>query len=208
MSTDTAEEKVSIQLGMATTPEEPVLLPTPTAPKKQKQQKRTLRFGGLIKLLGKFALIAILSTGCYYGISHFLVQTVEIQGDSMVPTLQEKNHYLLNRWVFRNHEPRRGDIVVFRDPGDNGFSVKRVIALSGESVHIKEGKVYVNGNELRESYLLPKTFTFTYSQAREQFITCGKDQYFLLGDNRVRSIDSRSYGPVPRKNFLGLITVN
>jgi signal peptidase I len=205
MRTDTTEEKVSIQLTMASTPQ-PVA-PSTNLPAPRKQ-RRPLRFTGLIKLLGKFALIAVLSTASYYGISHFLVETVEVQGDSMVPTLQEKNHYLLNRWVFHNRDPRRGEIVVIRDPADNGFSVKRVVALAGESVHIKEGRVYVNGNELKESYLMPKTLTFTYSQAREQFITCGKDQYFVLGDNRVRSIDSRSYGPVPRKNFLGLITVD
>ena len=92
-------------------------------------------------------------------------------------------------------------IVVIRDPGDHGLSVKRVIAVPGESVLFKDGKVFVNGKQLKEPYLSPDTLTFTYSQAKEQFITCGKDQYFVLGDNRLRSIDSRAYGAVSRDDL-------
>jgi signal peptidase I len=123
----------------------------------------------------------------------------------MVPTLKENNRYLLNVWALRNRDPVRNDIVVIRDPGDHGLSVKRIIAVGGESVLFKDGKVYVQGKQLKEPYLMPNVRTFTYSQAKEQFITCGKDQYFVLGDNRLVSIDSRSYGPVSRQDVLGLI---
>jgi signal peptidase I len=95
--------------------------------------------------------------------------------------------------------------VVFRDPGDQGLSVKRVIAVEGESILIKEGKVYVNGEALKEEYLMSNVKTYTYSQAKEQFITLGQGQYFLLGDNRMVSIDSRSYGPVQRVDILGVV---
>jgi signal peptidase I len=130
-----------------------------------------------------------------------------VVGVSMVPTLQEGNEYLLNVWAFRNAVPERNQVVVIRDPADHGLSVKRIVAVSGESVHFKNGRVYVNGQELDEPYLLPNTHTFTYSQAREQFITCGRDQFFVLGDNRARSIDSRAYGPVSRQDILGLVRV-
>ncbi len=126
----------------------------------------------------------------------------------MVPTLQEKNHYLLNRWAFHGREPQHNDIVVIRDPGDHGFSVKRVVAVAGESILFKDGKVFVNGKQLEEPYLLPGTYTFTYSKDHEQFITCGSGQYFVLGDNRPVSIDSRAYGPVSRKDVLGLVMLN
>jgi signal peptidase I len=148
---------------------------------------------------------AILAVASYFVISRFLLQSVKVVGRSMVPTLSDSQHYLLNRWVYYFHSPRHSDIVVLRDPADNGFSVKRVVATPGESVYLKEGNVYVNGCKLHEPYLAPGTPTFTDSQYRDQLILCGKDQFFLLGDNRQNSIDSRTYGPVPRKNILGPI---
>ncbi len=164
-------------------------------------------FGSFPRHLGTLLLILVLSAGCYAAISRFLLETVQVVGVSMVPTLQESGHYFLNRWAFHDRDPQHSDIVVLRDPADHGYSVKRIIATSGESVLFKEGKVYVNGKQLVEPYLLPNTHTYTYSQLKEQLITCGKDQYFLLGDNRLRSIDSRSYGPVPRENILGQIII-
>jgi signal peptidase I len=152
-------------------------------------------------------LIILLSIGCYYIISRYFVQSVQVVGISMVPTLQEHNHYLLNRWAFRNRDPKVGEVVVLRDPEDHGFSVKRIIATGGQSVLFKGGKVFVNGKEFMEPYLLPGTRTYTYSAKHEQFITCGAEQYFVLGDNRLRSIDSRAYGPVPRANILGLVVL-
>ena len=149
--------------------------------------------------------IAILAAASYFVISRFFLQSVKVVGRSMLPTLSDSQHYLLNRWVYYVHPPRHSDIVVLRDPSDNGFSVKRVIATPGDSIYLKEGSVYVNGCKLTEAYLAPGTPTFTDSKYRNQLILCGKDQFFLLGDNRQNSIDSRAYGPVPRTNILGPI---
>ena len=148
-------------------------------------------------------IVAVLATACYFVISRFLVQSVKIVGRSMVPTLCDSEHYLLNRWIYSVHAPRRSDIVVLRDPSDNGFSVKRVIAAPGDSIYLKAGNVYLNGCKLNESYLAPGMPTFTDSKYRGELILCGKDLYYLLGDNRQNSIDSRTYGPVPRVNILG-----
>ena len=98
--------------------------------------------------------------------------------------------------------------MVIRDPADHGFSVKRVIGLGGESVHFVDGKVHINGEALKDPNLKSGTNTFTYSKAREQFITCGEDQYFVLGDNRPDSIDSRAYGTVSRKDVLGRVVLD
>jgi signal peptidase I len=149
--------------------------------------------------------VVALSAASYFLITHFLVQSVKVVGRSMVPSLCDSELYLLNRWVYYLHAPRRCDIVVLRDPSDNGFSVKRIIATSGESVYLKDGNVYVNGSRLIESYLTRGTRTFPDSKRREQSFQCGKDQFFLLGDNRQNSIDSRIYGPIPRANILGPI---
>ena len=123
----------------------------------------------------------------------------------MVPTLRDSQQYLLNRWVYFVREPRRTDVVVIRDPADNGYSVKRIIGVAGDAIYLKEGDVYINGRKLTEPYLSPQMPTYSYGKSREQLIVCGTDQYFVLGDNRMNSADSRTYGPISRKRILGLI---
>jgi signal peptidase I len=199
------EQNLSINLRMVSVPEAPVGSHYAPADTKSPAAFDSGRF---LKQLGILAIIAVLSMACYLSISRCLVQTIEVVGESMLPTLQPGNHYILNRWAFHNAGPERGDVVVIRDPGDHGFSVKRVIALGGESVHFVDGKVLINGEALKEPYLKPGTYTFTYSKAREQFITCGKDSYFVLGDNRPDSIDSRAYGAVSRKDVLGRVVLD
>jgi signal peptidase I len=173
-----------------------------------KRRASAFNFTSLVQKAGVYLLIGLLSVGCYFMFSRFLLQSVQVIGESMVPTLGANSRYLLNRWVFHNREPQRGEVVVIRDPGTHGLAVKRVVAVAGESVLFKNGKVYVNGQQLKEPYLAPRTYTFTYSQAKEQFITCGKDQYFVLGDNRTQSVDSRAYGPVSRADVLGLLMIH
>jgi signal peptidase I len=200
----TSEEKKSLRISMLP----PVALPAPTqrvVPKTAKQRKPLSGNDKLLRQSCILCLIVLLSIGCYFTISHYFVETVQVVGQSMMPTLQDSNHYLLNRWAFHGRDPQHREVVVIRDPADHGYSVKRIIAVSGESVHFKDGKVFVNDLELHESYLPEDTLTFTYNQAKEQLIVCGKDQYFVLGDNRQKSIDSRAYGPVPRENILGLL---
>jgi signal peptidase I len=199
-----AEEKITLRLGMVSIPAEPV---KPVYGIESKRRKSPYNFANFIKQALVLALIAGLSTAAYFVISHYFVESVQVVGQSMVPTLQADNHYLLNRWAFRNHDPKVGDVVVLRDPEDHGISVKRIVATGGQAVLLKDGKVFINGQEMNEPYLSPNTRTYTYSHAKEQFITCGKDQYFVLGDNREVSIDSRVYGALPRENILGLVVL-
>jgi signal peptidase I len=151
----------------------------------------------------QFLVATALAVASYFIISHFFLQSVKVVGRSMLPTLHDSDRYLLNRWVYYIHAPHRSDVVVLRDPSDNGFSVKRIIGAPGDSVYLKDGSVYLNGHKLREGYLVPGTPTYPALGHQNQFILCGKDQYFLLGDNRPNSIDSRAYGLVPRNDILG-----
>jgi len=141
----------------------------------------------------------------YFVISHFVLQSVEVVGESMVPTLRDSEHYLLNRWVYVVRSPQRNDVVVIRDPLDNTYAVKRVIGAAGDLVFLRGGNVYVNGRKLEEPYLNKGTPTYTVGPKKEQLIKCGNNEYFVLGDNRKNSTDSRTYGLVTRDRILGML---
>jgi signal peptidase I len=159
----------------------------------------------LLQQLCQCAIVVGLALASYVFVSHCFVQSVEVVGKSMQPTLHDTDYCLLNRSAYYFRPPERRDVVVIRDPVDHGYSVKRIIATEGESVYIRNGEVYVNGRKLAEPYLRPGTQTFGYAGVRDQLIICGRGQYFVLGDNRSNSADSRTYGPVSRQNILGFI---
>jgi signal peptidase I len=158
----------------------------------------------LRRQLTQCGVVTVLALASYLLISHFILQSVQVVGFSMTPTLKNSGFYLLNRCVYLIRNPQPDDIVVIRDPMDQSYSVKRVVAVAGDSIRLKDGRVYVNGRELAEPYLPPDTPTFVYEHQTGQF-QCRENEYFLLGDNRLNSTDSRAYGPVPRQNILGTV---
>jgi signal peptidase I len=138
--------------------------------------------------------------------SKYVYENVGVVGVSMVPTLQNHHHYLLNRWTYLFREPHPADIVVLRDPEDNGYAVKRIIGTAGDCIYIKNGRVYLNGRLLDEPYLEPGTATYaSLTKQGNQWLICGTNQFFVMGDNRNFSIDSRVYGAIPRENILGTV---
>jgi signal peptidase I len=178
------------------TTEKPIL-PAPTKPSPRNQS--------LVGQTFQCLCIGVLALASYLVISRYFVTTVEVVGSSMVPTLRNSDHYLLNRWVYHFREPKRMEVVVLRDPGGGCFAVKRVIGVEGDSVLLKNGAVYLNGEKLTEPYLARNTPTFPNGRANELMIFCGKDQFYVMGDNRMNSADSRTYGPIRRENILGLV---
>jgi signal peptidase I len=159
----------------------------------------------LARYLRQGLLIFALSVCSYYLISHFVVQSVRVVGLSMTPTLGDSQMCLLNRWVLNFRSPRATEVVVIRDPTDSSLSVKRIVAVPGDRILVKSGVLFVNGKKLLEPYLPSGTPTFARPRVTEQAFNCGTGEFFVLGDNRNVSLDSRSYGPIPRQNILGLV---
>jgi signal peptidase I len=136
-------------------------------------------------------------------ISHFVFQSVQVQGPSMYPTLMNSNIYWLNRFAYELHEPRPGDIVAIKDPSGQGFDVKRIIAVPMQTVYIDDGKVYVDDRLLPEPYLPAHEYTFNYGKKADKMVILAPGQFFVMGDNRGNSCDSRTFGPIARALILG-----
>ncbi len=153
----------------------------------------------------QFLSVGALAVASYFVISHFVLQTVQVAGVSMVPTLHDSERYFLNRWIYHVRAPQRGDVVVIRDPTDGGLSVKRIIGVEGDAVYLKDGDVFRNGRKLSEPYLASGTPTYPYDKLHDQLLVCGKSQFLVLGDNRTKSADSRAYGVISRERILGLL---
>jgi signal peptidase I len=161
--------------------------------------------GSIFKQILALLVAAVMAFGCFHLSQRYVVQAVQVAGNSMSPTLADANWYLLNRLVYRFREPRPGDIVVLSDPQVPGFAIKRIVARPGDGVYVKGGDIYVNGELLDEPYLEPRTHTFSDPDYAAQFWVCGEGHYFVLGDNRNNSTDSRIYGTVPFHSILGVV---
>ncbi|MGM0471650.1 MAG: signal peptidase I [Bacillota bacterium] len=128
----------------------------------------------------------------------FVVQAFFIPSSSMRPTLQPGDRILVNKFIYRFVDPDRFDIIVFKYPiNPQKKYIKRVIGVPGDRIKIVEGRVYLNGEALTEDYTLNQG----YSNYHE--IKVPPHHYFVLGDNRNNSEDSRFWGFVPRKNIVG-----
>ncbi len=129
-----------------------------------------------------------------------IYQPVRVEGTSMQPRLHDNDRLFINKFVYRFESIQRGDVVVFEYPGDHTKSyIKRIIALPGDRFRVADGVVYVNGRRIEEPYV-PRLFEDERSVEEE---TIPQGSYWVMGDHRSISSDSRDFGPVPRELIYG-----
>src|SRR6266478_3264574 len=152
---------------------------------------------GEIRVWTRDLLIAI---GLALVIIVFLYQPVKVEGTSMAPLLSDQERIFINKFVYRFEPIQRGDVVVFWYPLDRTKSfIKRVVGLPGETVEIRQGAVYVNGKVVPEPYVPPQ-----YEDLSDFGpVRVPRDSYFVMGDHRISSNDSRVFGPVASRFIYG-----
>ncbi|HXD80705.1 MAG TPA: signal peptidase I [Candidatus Acidoferrum sp.] len=175
------------------------------APLPRAAQPAPAASSGASSLLREVAEVIVLAIILYFGIS-FAVQAVHVEGLSMYATLDDNDYLIANKIDYRLHPPQRGDIIILRPPTNNSLDfIKRVIALPGERLLIRDGIVYINGHKLDEPYL-PEAWT-TLNNPPPWSVGDGAvippNEYFVMGDNRNRSQDSRIFGPISRDRIDG-----
>jgi len=160
----------------------------------------------MLRKILEFFKIVIISLVIILPIRYFIVQPFYVKGASMEPTFHDHQYLIIDEISYRFHEPARGDIVVFRYPQNpQEYFIKRIIALPGERVEVRDGSVYVYNDKYPEGFVLDENVYLADSvktyDLSEEIVTLQSDEYFVLGDNRNASKDSRSFGAV-NKSFL------
>jgi signal peptidase I len=170
------------------------------------------------RLFVEYAVILAVALGVAFLVQAFVVKPYRIPSPSMVPTLDPGDRVLVARFLYHLTSPARGDIVVFKYPLDTHVVfIKRVIGLPGDTLSLRDGHVYVNGVRRNEPYLLKvngrpsptdpapaiagSTLSEPWSLNQPYKVPAGT--YFMMGDNRLDSDDSRVWGPVPARDLIG-----
>lgn len=135
----------------------------------------------------------------------FVMSPQEINGASMEPNFHNGEYILTNKIIYKLKGPQRGDVVIFKSPRNKDIDyIKRIISLPGETISLRGNAFYVNGQRLEEPYIPDNTPIFGGSYLREnEEVVITPGVYFVIGDNRPHSSDSREFGPVPLTDFIG-----
>ena len=169
----------------------------------QNNFKNALNAAGIFLL--ELIKIAVFAGVTIFLVRYFLFKPFYVKGASMEPSFYEKEYLIIDEITYRLHSPQRGDVIVFVPPTDaKEHYLKRIIGLPGERVKVSEGKVILynadhpEGTTIDEAYLPNDLAT-----SGEKNVVLGDDEYFVLGDNRNNSFDSRRFGPITRANITG-----
>ncbi|KKW21888.1 MAG: Signal peptidase I [Parcubacteria group bacterium GW2011_GWB1_52_7] len=161
----------------------------------------------VIREAWEFLRILLVALAIVIPVRYFIAQPFIVKGASMEPAYEERDYLVIDELSYYFREPARGEVVVFRFPLDpSEYFIKRVIGLPGETVMIEDGKVLVDSGEASGSRQLEERYLEDGLETSGRITQAlGLDEYFVLGDNRTYSLDSRRFGVLPRKNITGRV---
>lgn len=159
-------------------------------------QSKESSLRGFLKELPVLVLTAVVVA---WLIKSFVIQPFVIPTGSMEPTLIPGDRVLVNKFIYRFRQPQPGDVIVFIAPSDATRDfIKRIVAVAGQKVEMRQGKVYVDGKPRLEPYLSPRSDVRDFGP-----VVVPQGNVFVMGDNRTESFDSRWFGPLQEKKILG-----
>lgn len=171
-------------------------------------------FGNFFSSVGEFFLeitqTVVVVLSIFLILYLFIMQPHQVNGLSMYPNYENGDYLLTDKVSYKTGTPQRGDVVVFHAPeaaqcptGTGCDFIKRVLGLPGESVEVKDNGIWVNGHKLTEPYIPEENYTRPGAFTQNRIITLGQNEYFVSGDNRPHSSDSRAWGPITPKEIVG-----
>src|SRR3989339_287756 len=162
--------------------------------------------------LGKAALfflelikIAVLAGITIFVIRYFLFKPFYVKGQSMEPNFYESDYLIIDEITYRFRIPERGEVIVLKSPVSTHYYLKRIIAIPGERIKIENGKVIIYNDTNPKGLILDESYLNGMDTSGSLSLTLGDDQYFVLGDNRGASFDSRRFGAISREDIVGKV---
>ncbi|MBI5151123.1 MAG: signal peptidase I [Candidatus Pacebacteria bacterium] len=171
-------------------------------------------FGNFFSSVGEFFLeitqTVVVVLSIFLILYLFIMQPHQVNGLSMYPNYENGDYLLTDKVSYKTGMPQRGDVVVFHAPeaaqcptGTGCDFIKRVLGLPGESVEVKDNGIWINGHKITEPYIPEENYTRPGAFTQNRVITLGRNEYFVSGDNRPHSSDSRAWGPITPKEIVG-----
>lgn len=177
----------------------------PAAAKEQDREPASAMRGGFFEEVREIVRVLLISLAIVAPIRYFVVQPFVVRGASMEPNFTDREYLVIDEATYYFRLPLRGEVVVFRYPRDTSqFFIKRIIGLPGETVSIDRGQVHIKNAEYPEGFTLPEPYLESTLRTRpDMSMVLRDDEYFLLGDNRSGSSDSRYWGALKRSLIVG-----
>jgi signal peptidase I len=171
---------------------------------KEIREKKVKEKRGIKQSLWEFVRFAFIAALIVVPIRLWIAQPFIVSGASMSPNFEHGEYLIVDEFSYHFRPPERGEVIIFRYPRDpSKFFIKRVIGLPNEKIEIRGKEIYVFNAEFPKGMLLQEAYLNTEAETAELYVTLGENEYYVLGDNRKMSSDSRIWGPLEEKLIIG-----